>query len=314
VASITRQRKLARAKLDRQMARRAERERRGRQFKAGIGGTLALVLVGLGVAWKLGAFDSEPASTVVGQCTWQPQETTNNPDLQAVGTPADSGIAESGTSAMTIALSSAALTPNDGTLVVELDRAKAPCAAASLTFLAGKGFYNGQKCHQLSNTEGTFALHCGDASGTGKGGAAYTWYPENVPAAAAPTTDPSADPSASPAASPTPTIRYPKGTVAMTPGINGSQFVIFYQDSVAESANYSVVGSVSAEGLALIEKIAAAGTKANGNQQGVLNAPKEDVTIQTLTVVDNAATTAPSASAQPSPSAVASATPSASAS
>ena len=75
MASITRQRKLARAKLDRQMARRAERERRGRQLKAGIGGTLALVLIGLGAAWKLGAFDSEPTTTAVGQCSWQPQET-----------------------------------------------------------------------------------------------------------------------------------------------------------------------------------------------------------------------------------------------
>src|SRR5688572_4402155 len=91
VASITRQRKLARAKLDRQMARRAERERRGRQLKAGIGGTLALVLIGLGAAWKLGAFDSEPTTTAVGQCSWQPQETANNPDLKTVGQPADSG-------------------------------------------------------------------------------------------------------------------------------------------------------------------------------------------------------------------------------
>jgi peptidyl-prolyl cis-trans isomerase B (cyclophilin B) len=302
VASITRQRKLARAKLDRQMARRAEKERRGRQLKAGIGGTLALVLIGLGVAYKLGAFDSKPVVAAVGQCSWSPQETTNNPDLKAVGTPADSGIAESGTAAMTLALNSASLTPNDGTVVVELDRAKAPCAAASLAFLANQGFYNGQKCFQLSSTEGSFGLHCGDPSGTGKGGAAYTWYPENVPAAGQ--AAPSADPSASPAATPAATVRYPKGTVAMTPGINGSQFIIFYQDSTIENANYSIVGKVNGDGLALIEKIGAAGAKANDKQNGVLNAPKEDVTIQTLTVVDNADTAAPSAQ----PSAAASAT------
>ena len=60
-SSRDRQRKLARAKLDRQMARRAAAARRRRQIRAGVGAALALVLIVLGAVWALGGFDSEPS-------------------------------------------------------------------------------------------------------------------------------------------------------------------------------------------------------------------------------------------------------------
>ncbi len=59
-----RQRKLARAKLDRQMARRAQRERRRRRILAGVGAGVALLVIVGGIAWLGGAFDTKkPATT-----------------------------------------------------------------------------------------------------------------------------------------------------------------------------------------------------------------------------------------------------------
>lgn len=303
--SSTRQRKLARAKLDRQLARRAERERRHRQLRAVAAGVVTLLVATLGGLWLGGVFDKEPvAPPVADECTWNPQNVAANTNLRDVGTPKTTGIASSGTSAMTVQL-------NTGTVSIELDRSLAKCAAAGLTYLASSGYYNNTKCHELTSGDGSFALRCGDHSGTGNGGAAFTWSPENVPDPA-PTsgTDPSASPGPSadpsPSASPTAeTIRYPAGTVAMSPALSGSQFLIFYQDSPAASADYSIVGRVTS-GLDVVEKIAEAGAVDNG--QGANTKPKEDVIIQSLTVVQ---TQAPPPSAEPSTEPTAQPTPSA---
>ncbi|HZE41759.1 MAG TPA: hypothetical protein VE172_23415 [Stackebrandtia sp.] len=57
-----RARELARAKYERQLARRAASVRRGRQIKAGVG-VLIVLLVGVGVAWFMGVFDGHDKST-----------------------------------------------------------------------------------------------------------------------------------------------------------------------------------------------------------------------------------------------------------
>ena len=56
-----RERALARAKYERQLARRAAAARRRRQLLAGLG-VLALVLAGFGIAWLMGAFDAKKSS------------------------------------------------------------------------------------------------------------------------------------------------------------------------------------------------------------------------------------------------------------
>ncbi|GAA2402143.1 peptidyl-prolyl cis-trans isomerase (rotamase) [Catellatospora methionotrophica] len=293
-SSNTRQRKLARAKVDRQMVRRADQERRSRQLKAVFGGLFALVLVGVLGAWGLGAFDAKPVDTVAETCAWNPLDVAGNANLKDAGKPATSGMPTSGTAAMTIAL-------NSGNVVAELDRTAAPCGAASLKYLADSGFYNDTKCHKLTHAEGDFALACGDPSGTGSGGAAYSWWVENPPAAEAPSAAPSTDASASAAATPSPaaaTAKYPAGTIAMTPNLNGSQFVIFYKASTTDTP-YSIVGKVTS-GLDVVEKIAQAGTTAN--EAGEDTKPKQDVVVKTLTVVDTtpASPSAPAAPASPS--------------
>ncbi|MDZ5444499.1 peptidylprolyl isomerase [Micromonospora sp. 4G57] len=279
-SSRDRQRKLARAKLDRQLARRAAAARRRRQIQAGVGAAVVLALIVVGSAWALGAFDSEPEKKAAEDvCVWTPQDAGANTNLKDVGTPATTGLPTSGTRAMTIT------TNQGGPITAELDLASAPCAGASIAHLAGKSFYDNTKCHEIT-TEG--ALRCGDPSGSGIGGPAYSFYDENVPTPA-----PSA--SGKPAAGQPPA--YPKGTVAMIanpPGSNGSQFLVFFKDFNPAKPVYPVIGRVTA-GLDVVEKIGALPTVDNGS--GAKVKPKTDVVIQSLTVGEP--TTAPAATGAP---------------
>jgi peptidyl-prolyl cis-trans isomerase B (cyclophilin B) len=284
-SSRDRQRKLARAKLDRQMARRAAAARRKRQIQAGIGASVALALIVLGSIWALGGFDREPAPTAQDICSWTPQDASANTNLKDVGTPATTGLPTSGTRPMTI-------TTNQGDpITVQLDLANAPCAAASFAHLASRAFFDNTKCHEIT-TEG--ALRCGDPSGTDLGGPTYSFYNENVPDA------PEASPSASPAPGQAPL--YPAGTVAMIgnpPGANGSQFLIFFKDFNPTQPSYPIVGKVTA-GMDVVKKIGALETVDNGG--GAKVKPKTDVLIQSLTVGEPAtepSTSAPTATATP---------------
>ncbi|KIR61183.1 peptidylprolyl isomerase [Micromonospora harpali] len=287
-SSRDRQRKLARAKLDRQLARRAARTRRRRQIQAGVGAAVVLVLIVAGSAWALGAFDDDPKQDTAAEdvCLWTPQDATANTNLKDVGTPATQGLPTSGTRALTV-------TTNQGApITAELDLASAPCAGASIAHLASKGFYDNTKCHEITS-EG--ALRCGDPSGTGLGGPTYSFYDENVPVA------PEASPSASPAPDQPPA--YPKGTVAMVanpPGANGSQFLIFFKDFDPDKPAYPVIGKVTG-GLDVVTKIGALPTVDNGS--GAKVKPKTDVVIQSLTVGEPTTAPAPApsgASASPS--------------
>jgi peptidyl-prolyl cis-trans isomerase B (cyclophilin B) len=288
-SSRDRQRKLARAKLDRQMARRAAGLRRKRRVQAGIGAGLAIVLLGLGGAWALGAFDSEPKAEAQDVCAWTPQNPEANSNAKDVGTPPTTGIPTAGTRPMTI-------TTNQGSpITIDLDLAGAPCAAASFAYLASKNFYDNTTCHEIT-TDG--ALHCGDPSGSNQGGPTYTFASENVPAPL-PTDQPTPAPGTPPL--------YPKGAVALypnPPGANGSQFLIFFKDASPANAAFPVVGRVTS-GLDVVEKIGAIETVDNGS--GAKVKPKTDVTIQSLTVGEVAGTPAPSDGATPEPSATASA-------
>ncbi|MFU8874171.1 peptidylprolyl isomerase [Micromonospora sp. SL4-19] len=280
-SSRDRQRKLARAKLDRQLARRAAAAKRRRQIQAGIGALVVLALIGFGSAWALGAFDSKPEPKAAEDiCSWTPQDASANSNLKDVGTPKTTELPTSGTRTMTVN------TDQGGPITAELDLASAPCAGASMSYLAGKSFYDNTKCHEIT-AEG--ALRCGDPSGTGIGGPAYSFYNENVPTA------PEPSPSASPAPAQPPA--YPKGTVAMIanpPGANGSQFLIFFKDFNPDTPAYPIIGKVTG-GLDVVEKIGALETVDNGS--GAKVKPKTDVVIQSLTVGEPNAAPAASTSA-----------------
>ncbi|WP_433295068.1 peptidylprolyl isomerase [Actinoplanes sp. CA-030573] len=279
-SSRDRQRKLARAKLDRQMARRAARERRRRRIYAGVGAGVAVLLIVAGIAWIGGAFDSDPKTEAADQdvCAWTPQSATTNTNLKDVGTPPTKGIPTDGTSTMTVT------TDQGDPIVVDLDRVSSPCGAEDLRYLASKNFYDNTTCHEIT-TYG--AIRCGDPSGTGLGGPTYSVYSENTPAAP--------DPSPSAGAGKATTPLYPKGTVALIgnpPGTNGSQFLIFFKDYAPVTPEFSIVGAVTG-GLATVEKIGKIPVVADAAGDKVK--PKTKITIKTLTVGQAAA---PSASAQ----------------
>ncbi|MEU4775931.1 peptidylprolyl isomerase [Micromonospora sp. NPDC023644] len=288
-SSRDRQRKLARAKLDRQLARRAAAVKRRRQIQAGVGVAVVLALIVAGSAWALGAFDDEPKKNTAAEdvCLWTPQDATANTNLKDVGTPATQGLPTEGVRPMTV-------TTNQGApITVELDLAGAPCAAASIAHLAGRSFYDNTKCHEIT-AEG--AVRCGDPSGTGLGGPTYSFYDENVPTAPSP--------SASPAAGQPAT--YPKGTVAMVanpPGANGSQFLMFFKDFTTADPKYPIIGRVTG-GIDVVAKIGAKPTVDNGT--GAKVKPKDDdVVVQSLTVGEPVAqvTSAPTPSASGAPAA-----------
>ncbi len=305
----SRQRKLARAKFDRQVARRAAAARRKRQIQAGIGAGLAVALIAVGAVWIFGGFKGdEKAAAAADTCLWTPQDPSTNDKLTDVGTPPKNP-PTSGTAQMMVST-------NQGVIYAGLDAAKAPCATASLSYLAEKGFYGNTECHELlTGDNGMYALRCGDPSGTGTGGPTYTFYNENVPAAASPDAAPTATTSTSPgpstSASPgqTATPPYPKGTVAIATdvaGANGSQFFIFYRDSTPQTAVYSIVGTVTS-GIDVVEKIANAGTVDNGS--GVKTKPKLGVKIQNLTVTGPGDPSAPPSGTPSAPPAGASTPP-----
>jgi peptidyl-prolyl cis-trans isomerase B (cyclophilin B) len=319
-SSKTRQRKLARAKLERQQARRSVKARRNRQIQAGLAAGLVVVVAVVVGLWIGGVFSpSKKPKIAASTCQWNAPPNTQA--LTDVGRPPTSGMPTSGAETMTI-------TTNQGTVAVNLDLANAPCTAANFSYLAGKNFFNNTKCSRLT-TSGTYTLQCGDPKGDGTGGPAYIFANENVPtgppasaspsAAANPSASgsasasaaASADPSASASAS---QVIYPRGTVAMfnnAPDTNGSQFFIVYKDT-AFNPQYSVVGTV-ASGMDVVDKIAAAGAVDSNGAVTTDGTPKTDVTIQTLTV-DKAASATPTPATTASPSAGASAVASASAS
>ncbi|WP_436527808.1 peptidylprolyl isomerase [Actinoplanes sp. HUAS TT8] len=283
--SKDRQRKLARAKFDRQMARKAVRERKRRRVLAGVGTGLAVLLVAVGGAWIGGAFDSKDTTSTAAAdiCLWSPSDTSANKDLKDVGTPPTKDLPQTGTEAMTITTSLGA------PITATLDVASATCAAASFSYLAGKQFFDNTDCFEILDIG---AVHCGDPSGTGQGGPAYSFYDENTPAAAP-------QPSASAATAAKPAVLYPSGTVATfgnPPGSNGSQFLIFFKDyAPTTDPIYSIVGQVTG-GLDTLAKIGKIPTVTDDAGDKVK--PKEKITIKSLTVAADTVAAAPSASVQ----------------
>ncbi|WP_155370410.1 peptidylprolyl isomerase [Catellatospora vulcania] len=204
---------------------------------------------------------NEPAaaasSPVGGPCRWLPTDEASNPNIKNVGTPP--------TTVPTTGVQQLTMTTNHGVIKVKVETGKAPCAAASVTYLAGRKFFDGTNCHRLT-TDGISVLQCGDPSSTGTGGPSYRFAEENLPTA-------SADP-------------YPVGTLAMAktqePASTGSQFFIVWGPTPI-AAEYTVLGTVTA-GLDVVQAIGKAGAVDPAGQAATDGTPKSPVTITALTV------------------------------
>jgi peptidyl-prolyl cis-trans isomerase B (cyclophilin B) len=290
-SSKDRERKLARAKIERQQARRAEQARRKRVIQARVAAGVSLLFIFVIVSWSFdwyGVFKTTKKVDASG-CVWHTKGVANSSTV-ATGTPPLLKTKTTGSRDMTIKL-------NSGEVDAQLDATNAPCATESFTYLAGRGFFNNTQCHRLTTAgSGIYVLQCGDPSGTGSGGASYQFDDENLPTDFTPAPAPSASPGAS--ASPSGQVIYPAGTIAMAnsgPDTNGSQFFIVYKDTPF-SPDYAVVGKVT-KGLDVIQKIAKDGVQPSSDGTAQVDGkPKDTVTIQALTVANPSATPAASPS------------------
>ncbi|WP_370947646.1 peptidylprolyl isomerase [Amycolatopsis sp. cg5] len=156
--------------------------------------------------------------------------TPDRPASKPATKPADGAVPAAGKATVTLKTSA-------GTIGLDLDRALAPCTVASFVSLAKQGFYTGTSCHRLA-VEGLQMLQCGDPTGKGTGGPGYAFRDETFPQ-----------------------IQYGRGILAMAnsgPDTNGSQFFMVYGDAQLPP-NYTVFGSISDEGLTVLDKVAKAG-------------------------------------------------------
>ena len=265
-------REAAKRKLANQQQRRAQQAtRRRRVALITSAGVVVVVVLAVVLLSTLGGADDTstdqaapppPAATAAGDCRFTP--TPDEPAAKPAPVPAVTTVSTSGTVAVT-------LQTDRGAVPLTLDRSTGPCAVESFVSLANAGYYDGTPCHRLTTGEGLKVLQCGDPTGTGSGGPGYTINDE-PPTGLVP-------------AGPGGASVYPRGTVAMAktaaPDSGGSQFFLVYADSTLPP-EYTVFGTVDAEGLATLDSVAQAGTdNANGAGDG---APVTPVTIQAATV------------------------------
>jgi peptidyl-prolyl cis-trans isomerase B (cyclophilin B) len=272
----------AQRRLQKQLERRADLARRRRRTLLTVVTVAAVAVVAGAVALfaVLGGDDDPSSAAATGSstsaapeataapattnadgtvtCTYAP-DTSGNPNLTEAGTPPDpAATPASGTVALL-------MSTDQGEIPLTLDRAKAPCAAASFAHLASQQFFDGSPCHREVNQPTFGVLQCGDPTGTGSGGPTYK-FAEEV----------------------TPETTYPRGTIAMansgTPGSTGSQFFLCFVDTQL-SPDYTAVGTVDEAGLAVLDTIAAAGNDGSFEPSPGGGAPNLPVTIQTMTVV-----------------------------
>jgi peptidyl-prolyl cis-trans isomerase B (cyclophilin B) len=191
-------------------------------------------------------------------CTYLPDD-SGNPNLKDVGTPpTPEATPTQGTSTLL-------MSTDQGDLTLTLDRTKAPCAAASFTYLASQKFFDGSPCHREVNQPSFGVLQCGDPTGSGSGGPSYK-FAQEIPEG----------------------TTYPRGTIAMAntgqPNSTGSQFFLCFTDTQL-SPDYTPVGTVDEAGLAVLDTVAAAGNDGSFEAQAGGGAPNLPVTITTMTVI-----------------------------
>jgi peptidyl-prolyl cis-trans isomerase B (cyclophilin B) len=288
VATNQQRREAAKRKLERQLDRRKEQQKRRRMIGAGVVGVAVLVVAGV-VVWIVSANGGDSSNAAASssaappptdlqiptQRTALPKRSKPLPNPTACDFKADT----TGKAPKKVNLPDGKNVPSTGTVNVTLkstagdipltlDRSLAPCAVQSFLSLAKQNFYDGTMCHRLG-TEGLQMLQCGDPAATGdpaqdgQGGPGYTMPDEAFPE-----------------------IKYGRGILAMAktqaPNSGGSQFFMVY--GTAElSPDYSVFGSISDDGLKVLDAVARAGI-ANPNPQDGTGAPTKQVKFTGVTV------------------------------
>jgi peptidyl-prolyl cis-trans isomerase B (cyclophilin B) len=255
VPTNAQRRQAAKRKLERQLARREERARR-RRIIAVVGSVVVVLLAVGGIYWLAAGNNDQsaaaqnsaasttsaaPAETTGGACKYT--STTAEPAAKAVDLPEDP-VEKPATGTVQLTLRT-----NNGDIPVTMDRAKAPCTVQSIEHLVKSKFYDNTPCHRLVAADNFKVLQCGDPTGQGTGGPGYT-IPDEKP------TDLPAAPTAQGASV------YPRGAIAMAntgqPNSGGSQFFLVFASTFLPP-DYTIFGTVSEAGLAVLDKIGAEG-------------------------------------------------------
>jgi peptidyl-prolyl cis-trans isomerase B (cyclophilin B) len=199
------------------------------------------------------ATSSESSSASTGKTTTCDYPSDGQQPAKEVDAPSEDAQAE-GTIPAT-------LTTNFGDIGLTLDAGTTPCTVHSFVSLAEQGFYDDTPCPRIGDQAGFGILQCGDPTGTGAGGAGYSFADEL-----------SGDET------------YPAGTLAMAnagPDTNGSQFFLVFRDSQF-TPDYTVFGTIDEAGLKVIDAIAKEGN--DGAHPAGGGAPNKAVTIEKVTV------------------------------
>jgi peptidyl-prolyl cis-trans isomerase B (cyclophilin B) len=270
VTQEQRKRQLAREKFLRQQQRRTAARRKARMRNSVIASVLGVVVIGSVAIYTTGVLknDNKNKANASSQTTPSAAPSSKAPDPCAK--PAAGSVQKlSWKTEPAMAIDTSAnytmkLATTCGDIDIALKTSAAPHTVNSFDFLAGKGFFDHTKCHRLT-TNGIYVLQCGDPTGSGSGGPGYTIPDENLK-----------DKSLKGGV-------YPAGTVAMAntgqKHSGGSQFFLVYQDSQLPPT-YTPFGTISASGLKVLKKIAAAG-ESSGQGDG---APNATVVINKATV------------------------------
>ncbi|BBZ48424.1 peptidylprolyl isomerase [Mycobacterium heidelbergense] len=287
----------AKRKLERQLDRRAKQARRRRILVIASGSIVAVaVIAAVAIAvvnTKHGHTSNTAATTSTTAASSSPEATTSAgptphvPPLPAFTPSANLGAncqypatpqepaakpvkpPRTGKVPTDPAQVSASMVTSQGNIGLMLANNESPCTVNSFASLAGQGYFNNTKCHRLTTSETLGVVQCGDPKGDGTGGPGYQFaneyptdqYPPNDPKLQEP-------------------VLYPRGTLAMAnagPNTNGSQFFMVYKDSQLPP-QYTVFGTIQADGLATLDKIAKAGITGGGED----GAPTAEVTIKSL--------------------------------
>ncbi|MFY9807756.1 MAG: peptidylprolyl isomerase [Pseudonocardiaceae bacterium] len=283
-------REAAKRKLDRQLARRAERAQARRKYAIAGGAAAVILVVGvvvlivtlgnrgpsvnatakpptLATPTRTSAPATPAADNKLAPLPVRPKPlpasvdcqypATQQPSARAVKPPLAGSTSARGTVPVTMQTSV-------GAIGLTLDRALAPCTVNSFVSLAQQGFYNNSPCHRLVTNPGLQVLQCGDPTGSGAGGPGYT-IPDEV----------------------FPELTYGRGLVAMAntgqPDSGGSQFFLIYGQTQLPP-QYTVFATISPAGLKVLDQIARAGDDGSLEPSPGGGKPNQPVTITAVDV------------------------------
>lgn len=282
MATNQQRREAAKRKLERQLARRAERARRRRIVGVGVTVGAVVLVTGLIVVLATRGGDSAADETDLASDPSASAEDVHIPTERVEPAtrpePLPKSVSceypESGEAAKEVSVPDGEDVPAEGTVKVtlhsnvgdiglELDRALAPCTANSFVHLAEEGFYTDTSCHRIG-TRGLQMLQCGDPTGEGNGGPGYTLPDETFEG-----------------------LTYGRGILAMantgSPDTGGSQFFMVYGEAPLPP-DYTVFGTIDDEGLEVIDEIARAGHDGRFEPSPGGGKPNTEVTFTDVTV------------------------------